>query len=109
MPSWRTLRGVALAPSSAAASTTLTWIDYSSDGSRVAAALTSGSKGTVEVFDSTTGAKDYVIDNGTDATVAAFAPDGRTLVTGDGEGLGRFWNAATGASEGSPVQLDQES
>jgi hypothetical protein len=107
VPSWRALRGFALTPSSAAAGTTLTWIDYSSDGSRIAAAVTSRSKGTVEVFDPRTGAKDYAIDNGTDVTVAAFAPDGRTLVTGDVEGLGRFWNASTGASEGSPVQLDQ--
>ena len=67
---------------------------------------TSGA-GVVTVFDSSTGMHEYSVRDGYLASAVTFTPDGRTLITGDGEGFGRFWNARTGRTEGSPIRADE--
>lgn len=101
---------VAIRPSSAAPSgptAPLTAISYSPDGKRIAAATTSSGAGAVTVFDASTGAREYSVSAGYLASAVTFTPDGRTLITGDGEGFGRFFNAATGRTDGAPIRVDE--
>ncbi|MDP9120631.1 MAG: AAA-like domain-containing protein [Acidobacteriota bacterium] len=41
---------------------------------------------------------------GTQVSAAAFTPDGKTLITGDLDGMVQFWSTATGRPSGRPIQ-----
>jgi hypothetical protein len=56
-------------------------------------------RGSLRVFDATTGAPAGDLEGHSNATyAAAFAPDGRTLATGGGDGVIRVWDVETGLS-----------
>ena len=109
---FRVSTGAALAPIIAARPTAadanpLSAVAYSPDGTQIAAAVATSGAGAVTVFDASTGARQYSVRDGYFASAVTFTPDGRTLITGDGEGFGRFWNAATGRADGSPIRVDE--
>ena len=97
----------AIRPAAADSTPALAAIAYSPDGSQIAAAVTAPGGGVVTVFDSSTGMHEYSVRDGYLASAVTFTPDGRTLITGDGEGFARFWNARTGRTEGAPIRADE--
>ena len=99
MPSGTALATIVTAPLAA--------IAYSPDGKQIAAAVTTADVGAVTVFNASTAAREYSVRDGYLASAVTFTPDGRTLITGDGEGFGRFWNAATGRADGAPIRVDE--
>ena len=85
----------------------LTSITFSPDGARLAVVLNEGPTGTIEVFDAASGTRTYSVPAGAFALAATFTPDGRTLISGNGQGIARFWNAANGKAQGPPIQVNQ--
>jgi WD40 repeat protein/tRNA A-37 threonylcarbamoyl transferase component Bud32 len=77
----------------------------SPDGGRLAAALGTGFGCRVRLWDLSTGGKGIQLHMTTlDPLVVglAFTPDGRSLVTGSGEGLVRLWDPGTGQERAWP-------
>jgi WD40 repeat protein len=66
---------------------------YSSNGRLVA---TAASGGQARVFQTRTGALQYVLQHRGSVHEVAFSPDGRYVATASGDGTASLWNAATG-------------
>jgi len=109
VPTWSTLPPIVAATPASKDDAPLSAIAFSPDGTHIAVAVahTGAPSGSVAVLKAATGATEYTVRVGFQAAAAVFTLDGRTLITGDGDGLARFWNAATGAPEGAPILVDQ--
>lgn len=68
-------------------------IEWSNDGSKIAVAISNKKKG-IEIYDST-GKLSYRIEHTHDVTTAAFSPDGGILATGGIDGKITLWNLTT--------------
>jgi WD40 repeat protein len=82
-------------------------IVFSPDGTRLAVVYDLGPAGMVDVYDAESGRRLYTVQAGDDVYTATFTPDGKTLISGDGDGLARFWDAATGKRAGAPILVNQ--
>jgi WD40 repeat protein len=77
------------------------------DGRRIASAGWDGRRPTCWVWDARTREKKFEIPFGPACFAAAFSPDGRYLVTGDGLGALQVWDAGTGRAVGTLGSHDQ--
>ena len=82
-------------------------IVFSPDGTRLAVVYDVGPAGLIDVYDATSGQRLYTVKTGDNVYTATFAPDGKTLISGDGDGIARFWDAATGKQAGAPILVNQ--
>jgi WD40 repeat protein len=66
-----------------------------------------GPDGSVELLSAATGTSVVSIPVHPDVSTAAFTPDGKTLLVGDGGGFVHFWDADTGTSVSQPILVNQ--
>ncbi|MBV8507656.1 MAG: hypothetical protein JOZ11_17860 [Alphaproteobacteria bacterium] len=77
-----------------ASSSPITSLAITADGARIAAASTSGSLAIIDR--KTRSLAHHLVESGLPIWAVAFAPDGRTLLSGGGERVIRRWDAETG-------------
>ena len=78
------------------------------DGERIACAGWDGRLHTVWVWDARTGKQVFPLPSGLACFAVAFSPDGRYLVTGEGNGALQVWDAGTGREVGTLGTHDQD-
>ena len=72
-------------------------IAYSPDGTTLASSFPPAARTPlVHLWNVATGTLRYTFEHGSIATVVAYSPDGRTIATGNYEGIIHLWNAANG-------------
>jgi WD40 repeat protein len=78
------------------------------DGERIACASWDGQRHTVEVLDARTGEQKFPLPSALACFAMAFSLDGRSLVTGGGNGALQVWNAVTGQLVGTLGTHEQD-
>jgi WD40 repeat protein len=106
-PSNRILPMIVAATPASRGGAPLAAVSASPDGKLIAAAVSTSSAGHVRVFDTASGTLRYTLPAVGGATTVAFTPDGSLLLTGEGDGLARFWHATDGTPAGASLHADQ--